>query len=53
MIILTTLPDHLHFYCIQLLKARITKEELKSVIIEKKIHFCDKIQYGCRLLGGV
>ena len=41
MMVVTTLPDHLHFYCIQLFNARITKEELKSVIIAKKvfIHF--------------
>ena len=27
MIVATTLPDHLHFYCIYLIKARITTKE--------------------------
>ena len=27
MIVATTLPNHLHFYCIHLLKARITTKE--------------------------
>ena len=27
MIVATTLPDHLHFYCIYLTKARITTKE--------------------------
>ena len=38
----TTLPDHLPFYCIQLFKGRITKVELKSVIIAKKYIFVTK-----------
>ena len=53
-IVVTTLPHHLHFYCIYSLKARIiTKEKLLlSVKVLKllKIHFREKIQYGYRLL---
>ena len=53
-IVVTTLPHHLHFYCIYSLKARIiTKEKLLlSVKVLKllKIHFREKFQYGYRLL---
>ena len=50
MIVVTTVPYHLHFY---LFNARITtKEKLLSVKVLKlrKIHFREKIQYGYRLL---
>ena len=54
MIVVTTLPHHLHFYCIYLLKARIiTKEKLLLSVKGLKllkIHFRKKIQYGYQLL---
>ena len=55
MIVVTTLPDHLHFYATYLFKARITTKSCYKVLqilnLSKlrKIHFRQKIQYGCCL----